>query len=858
MNTKPIIPQGKVCLKRLFTMAIWWTIFTIAVTTSSFAQPSQWSARGIGGGGALFSPSWSPHNPNELFMACDMTELFHTTNLGQSWSAKHFRQIQTTNNRGLVQFTNTPSLLYTVDASTINGNEVYRAKKSVDGGNTWVYLNTDPTNGETYSLFADYNQPNRLVISDYDALYLSLDGGVSFSKRYSTTSDAGLHIGGSFFDGTTIYVGTNQGILRSTDNGASFSVMPLAGIPASEAIASFAGAKQGSTVRFFCVTHGAGDIYAGVVAYETQEYQGVYSIDVGQSGWTRKVSGITSEALPFFVAMSPNNINVAYVGGGSSNGTPMIFKTVNAGSVWSSILETVGNQDITTGWSGDQGDRDWSYGEFVLGLAVAANDVNRVAFTDLGFVHATTDGGKTWKQLYVDPSTQNMANAPTPSKKAYRSTGLENTTCSHLMWADTKTMVASFADIRGIRSEDAGQTWSFDYSGHTLNSMYYCLKHPVSGTLYAATSSVHDLYQSTYLSDDRIDGGSGRILFSTDKGKTWQQFTNFTANKPVVWLAADPTNPNRLYASVVNNSNGLGGIYVSQNINAGASATWTKLSKPPRTEGHPFNIFILNDGSIVCTYSGRRAPGFTASSGVFYSTDGGASWQDRSDRGMYYWTKDITIDPHDPMQNTWYVAVFSGFGGAANGKGGIYKTTNRGQEWAKISALDRVTQCSINPTVTNEAYITTETDGLWYSSNINNAAPQISRVESYSFRQPERVFFNPFQPSEVWVTSFGNGLKVGGTRTSVPQTQQASGKIYPNPVGDVLTVDLLTDMPQSGTLKLRIINMSGQVVFQTETFYNQYQKSLSIPVAHLAPGMYLVEGEIGGIPCAHSLILKGY
>src|SRR5688572_7669477 len=83
-------------------------------------------------------------------------------------------------------------------------------------------------------------------------------------------------------------------------------------------------------------------------------------------------------------------------------------------------------------------------------------------------------------------------------------------------------------------------------------------------------------------------------------------------------------------------------------------------------------------------YSARRAGSplaFTASSGVFVSTNGGQSWQDRSHNGMRYWTKDVVIDPHDPNQNTWYAAVFSGWGGAPNGLGGLYRTTNRGVNW---------------------------------------------------------------------------------------------------------------------------------------------------------------------------------
>jgi hypothetical protein len=176
-----------------------------------------------------------------------------------------------------------------------------------------------------------------------------------------------------------------------------------------------------------------------------------------------------------------------------------------------------------------------------------------------------------------------------------------------------------------------------------------------------------------------------------------------------------------MYASVIHST--AGGIFVSSNIQNGAASTWTKLANPPRTEGHPFNIHVLNDGTLVCTYSGRRnsAGSFTASSGVFVSTNGGSSWVDRSDTGMRYWTKDVVIDPHDSSQNTWYAAVFSGWGGPPNGLGGLYKTTNRGVSWTKINSLDRVTSCTISPTKANEIYLTTETEGLWYSSNLNSA-----------------------------------------------------------------------------------------------------------------------------------------
>ena len=97
----------------------------------------------------------------------------------------------------------------------------------------------------------------------------------------------------------------------------------------------------------------------------------------------------------------------------------------------------------------------------------------------------------------------------------YKSTGLEMTSVWRVAWFSPTDLFACATDIKGIRSTDGGSAWSFDYTGHDLNSMYYALKHPLTGACYAATSSVHDMYESTYLADNRIDLGKGRVLLST-------------------------------------------------------------------------------------------------------------------------------------------------------------------------------------------------------------------------------------------------------------------------------------------------------------------------------------------------------
>jgi len=731
--------------------------FVKTVSVSALV-PASFQCRGVGGGGALYSPSINPTNDNEYFVACDMSELFHTTNFGNSYSTVDFANVQG-GHESAVRFTKNPLIAYTV--SYPDGNNAQPAK-TTDGGATWFILSGNPLLGDNiYSLWADYNNPNRVIVAGYSDLYFSSNGGTSFTPISVTANTAnGILICGVFFDGNNIYLGTNAGMLVSTNGGTSFTNAGTPGIPAGELMLSFTGAKVGGQLRFFCLT--VQSSYPGIDLGSDYygNFRGIYSQENGTGNWTRKATGIDSgNDFLLSVAMAQNDLNTVYAAGGGSAGVPEIFRTTDAGASWTNTFHTSNNQNIITGWSGTGGDRSWGYGEVVFGLAVAPNNAAKAIITDYGFVHRTSDGGATWQQAYVNTSDQHAANTTAISSKSYHSIDLENTTAWQVLWSDAQHLFAGFSDIKGIRSVDSGTTWTLGYTGHSANSMYRLVKHPTTNALYAGTSDIHDLYQSTRLADSPLNNAdaNGKVIVSTDQGASWQTVHNF--GHPVFWVALDPTNANRLYASVVHST--AGGIFVSNNIQSGASSTWTKLSNPPRTEGHPATIVVLNDGKVVCTYSGRRATSFTASSGVFLYDPATQTWSDISDAGMRYWTKDIVIDPSDATQNTWYVGVFSGWGGPPNGLGGLYRTIDRGAHWTKINSLDRVTSITFNPANADDAYLTTETNGLWHSGNPRAASPVFTRVTSYPFRQPERVFFNPYNSNEIWITSFGHGLMVG-------------------------------------------------------------------------------------------------
>ncbi len=127
---------------------------------------------------------------------------------------------------------------------------------------------------------------------------------------------------------------------------------------------------------------------------------------------------------------------------------------------------------------------------------------------------------------------------------------------------------------------------------------------------------------------------------------------------------------------------------------------------------------------------------------------------------MQYWTKDVIVDPGDRSQNTWFAGVYNNSTITGDSGGGLYRTTDRGLHWTRLAGAFNVESLSVDPKRPNRAFYSTETQGLWFSTNIHDTQPALTLVDSYPFRQPLRIFFNPYDDGEVWVTSFGSGMRV--------------------------------------------------------------------------------------------------
>src|SRR5204863_6806654 len=245
--------------------------------------PTLWTTQGPGGGGSYFSGAV---NGQELWVASDMSGLYHSKNFGQNWQPLNFHTGVGGINGGTpsqVQFTSDPNVLYIP-----NSNQ--SVAKSTNGGATWSKLSAW-TGGTAYWMFTDQTTTTRLLVASATKLYISTNGGSSFTSVYTSPS-GNLFVAGALFDGNNIYVGTNKGLLVSTNGGTSFA-LSSAQLASGQYMTSFTGAKEGSTTRLLAISSTTNPDPVTSVSARSYGFSKLSRLDVGGS-WVDKTSVIPS------------------------------------------------------------------------------------------------------------------------------------------------------------------------------------------------------------------------------------------------------------------------------------------------------------------------------------------------------------------------------------------------------------------------------------------------------------------------------------------------------------------------------------------------------------------------------------
>ncbi|MGH9472155.1 MAG: WD40/YVTN/BNR-like repeat-containing protein [Terriglobales bacterium] len=291
-------------------------------------------------------------------------------------------------------------------------------------------------------------------------------------------------------------------------------------------------------------------------------------------------------------------------------------------------------------------------------IAVPLQDPDTIyAGAATGGLWKSINRGTTWKPVFDNESALSIgfvAVAPSNPGIVWVGTGEANNRQSS-SWG-----------MGVFKSTDGGETWT----NQGLKDSYQ-----ISSILIDPTNPA--IVYVGVLGNLWGPGGQRGLYKTTDGGANWTRVLYVDGNTGVADLAMNPQNPLTLYAAMYERRRsvfGLLGVGPSSALykSTDGGATWTKLMKglPYEHGGNTGRIGISvypRDPRIVYARVQYGAGGFNGGkgSGIYRSTDGGATWQQRSNqdpRPEYF--QQILVDPNN------YLRVWLGGGGLGHSNDG--------------------------------------------------------------------------------------------------------------------------------------------------------------------------------------------
>ena len=689
---------------------------------------------GLGGGGGTFTPTVSPYDSNLLFLSCDMSGVYRSTDRGKTWSLIHYKYIY-----GALgcRPAFTKKAMYWVCADygsnlRVSHDQGITWKKVIEGEAPWK------TDSVTH-LAATDTAPDVILVGTASGLWTSADAGTTW-KQTAEGKCAGITT-----VGTKVWAALqtpdakgHQALLHSTDAGKTWKTLAVE-------------LAKGNPITAVAVAEGRnGDLFLLL----TVENVGILKAGSGRQ-WGRVMDwdGQRDVLIP------AGQTDVAYacqVGGGSQK----IWRTADGGKTWPSLFHMYeGERNVELAWV--QKAFFWSYYILPNGLGIDPNDPDVVLVTLVGDFYRSENGGKTWQPIMNRP----VGVKPGDPGFRYASIGLEVTVAYDVAVDpfEPNRHYAGFADIGFGRSVDAGETWITATKGSPwVNTFYQIAFDPfVKGRIYAACSNRHDV-SGWGMEANQGPYAVGGVCVSDDFGATWRVLNKDLPNLPATSIVVDPKSTKdrlTMYTTLYED-----GVYKTTD----GGKTWTKkargLGNPPNLHSCRVRIHPKS-GNLYCLVTGlREGFHFPAPGGVWKSTDGGESWHDVTVPLKLDWPTDFAVHPTD--ENVMYVSAGTV---PRNAQGGIYKTTDGGKTWKRLLAdEDFAKWCTptfvhgsvvrLHPDNPGFVYFGSATHGLWFSKD---AGATWTVFKNFPFKAVMTMTFDPADPTVMYVGTGGAGVLKG-------------------------------------------------------------------------------------------------
>jgi photosystem II stability/assembly factor-like uncharacterized protein len=726
-------------------------VFSVGIGGSNGPRPGNFQIVGPGGGGAMFHPTVSPHDPNTVLVSCDMTGSYISHDGGESW--------RMFNLRGVVQFFVFDPLDRKVIYAQADG-----LWRSEDSGDTWSLVHPEPSDLKEIKMSSDHAdeelvaEPNPLgtitamAIDPSDSrtiyaaagdkkkgtasLFVSQDGAANWTKQEDLPGPAyrlwvNPH---SPKNARTLFIAGAHFMIEKTS-----SETKKKSIPNVKTLTDISVGFTPEGRPIFCVV---GDESAFVSDDEGGTWR---KIDLGSG--SEKIRAIaTSLQHPEIAYASYRELDqdgIKWMG---------VAKTTDAGRTWKLVWKEDSNPsakaaaNVHDAWITERFGSDW--GENPLALGVADQDANLCYATDLGRTMRTTDGGASWNAVYSRKS----------GDQAWTTTGLDVTTSYgyHFDPFDHNRQFISTTDIGLFRSEDGGKSWTSSTQGvpkDWMNTTYWLEFDPkIRGRVWSVNSWTHDLPRPKMWRAHGVVNYHGGVCRSDDGGRTWVKSNDGMEQTAATHILLDPTSPPKARVLYVA---GFGrGVYKS--VDGGLS--W-KLKNTGITQNEPFAWRIIrdNDGALYVLIARRSEDGSIGNDkdgAIYKSTDNAENWSRVAMPEGSNAPNGLAIDPNNPRRL--YLAAWARASGVHGDGGGVYLSEDGGKTWRQVLEKDRhIYDVTIDPRDSKILYASGFESSVWRSSD---RGEHWSRIPGFNFKWSHRVITDPADAQKIYITTFGGGV----------------------------------------------------------------------------------------------------
>ncbi len=722
-------------------------LVVLILSSSAFAaRPGDFKVIGPGGGGAMFNPTISPHDPNTVLVSCDMTGSYITHDGGQSW--------RMFNLRGVVHF----FVFDPIDPKVMYA-QATGLWRSVDDGESWQLVYPAPERIKAIPMQSDHSDEELVSDDDPMGLISALAVDPEDPKVLYATGDAShlaLFVSKDWGKTWTRQDGlpeTSRRIWIDPNSPRESRALYLAGahyvlVRDNAGLHNFPAPKS---VTFTDVSAGFTEGSRQVI-YAASEKGVFVSNDNGRTWQQSRFPGSGVQVRA--VATSRRNGRVAYLSyselalEGKKKKWMGVAKTENAGESWQLVWKEAdaAAPNVHDAWITPRFGVGW--GENPLALGAADQDPNLAYGTDLGRTMKTSDGGATWWAVY---------SRKVPSGE-WTSTGLDVTNAYgiHFDPFDSTRQFITYTDIGLFRSEDGGTSWQSSTTGvprEWTNTTYWLAFDPKTrGRMWSVNSEVHDLPRPKMWRRTDPAEYTGGVCVSEDGGRTWRKSNTGMDETAPTHILLDPNSPPDARVLYVT---GFGrGVYKS--IDGGK--TWS-LKNQGITQKQPFawRLALASDGTLYVVIARRSEDGSigNANDGALYSSkDGAEHWNPIQLPQGVNGPNALTIDPKSPQRL--YLSAWARASGTHGDGGGIFLSEDAGRTWRQIFDRDRhVYDVTIDPNDSSILFASGFESSAWRS---NDRGEHWSRIPGFNFKWSYRVIPDPSDHNQIYVSTFGGSV----------------------------------------------------------------------------------------------------